>query len=226
MGALLLSLYLRRAGHQAHYLGGNLPIDDILKEVSEKRPKMLLLSAGSPNAAAELQELTARMKQIRSRTDCDWLWWDASLTRNRSSATTSPAFFSEKRHKAQSTSSTICLRQIVSTPGAPMVSSHPLEVANRADTPIMPRLSPDLEETQDFAAELDAVRDLLQQSSDTLGMPLAKLVQEQIERSAPAIRAGVVLAVAVDEDESVQLREQRINLAAALGDPLCGAQCT
>ncbi len=64
MGALLLSLYLRRAGHQAHYLGGNLPIDDILKEVSEKRPKMLLLSAGSPNAAAELQELTARMKQF------------------------------------------------------------------------------------------------------------------------------------------------------------------
>ncbi len=82
--------------------------------------------------------------------------------------------------------------------------------------PIMPRLSPDLAETQDFAAELDAVRDLLQQSSDTLGMPLAKLVQEQIERSAPAIRAGVVLAVAVDEDESEQLREQRINLAAAL----------
>jgi octaprenyl-diphosphate synthase len=47
-------------------------------------------------------------------------------------------------------------------------------------------------------------------------MPLAKLVQEQIERSAPAVRAGVVLAVAVDEDESVRLREQRINLAAAL----------
>ncbi len=81
----------------------------------------------------------------------------------------------------------------------------------------MPRLSLDLlEETQDFAAELDVVRKLLQRSSDTLGMPLAKLVQEQIERSAPAIRAGIVLSVAVDEEEPVQLREQRINLAAAL----------
>jgi methanogenic corrinoid protein MtbC1 len=64
MGALLLSLYLRRAGHQVHYLGGNLPTDDIVEEVKTHQPKMLLLSAGSQEAATRLKELTDKVKEI------------------------------------------------------------------------------------------------------------------------------------------------------------------
>ena len=58
MGALLLSLYMRRAGYQVHYLGRNLPIDDFVNEVQRKQPRMLLLSAGSREAAAGLRQLT------------------------------------------------------------------------------------------------------------------------------------------------------------------------
>jgi geranylgeranyl pyrophosphate synthase len=67
-----------------------------------------------------------------------------------------------------------------------------------------------------FATELGTVQKLLQEISDSLGMPLSKLVEEQIEAAAPPIRAAVVLAIAVEEKESERLRDQRIYLAAAL----------
>jgi methanogenic corrinoid protein MtbC1 len=66
IGALLLSLYMRRAGYQVHYLGRNLPIDDFVAEVRRKEPRMLLLSAGSREAAGGLRQLTELLAQLES----------------------------------------------------------------------------------------------------------------------------------------------------------------
>ena len=48
MGALLLSIYLRRAGYRIHYLGQNLPVDDFAAEVKKRQPSMILFSASTP----------------------------------------------------------------------------------------------------------------------------------------------------------------------------------
>lgn len=57
MGALLLSIYLRRAGYQVRYLGRDLPMDDLIKEVKVQRPELVLFSATSVAAATSLRQL-------------------------------------------------------------------------------------------------------------------------------------------------------------------------
>ncbi len=64
MGALLLSVYLRRAGYRVHYLGQSLPVEDFAAEVKRRQPAMILLSASTPAAAEELGRLTACLTDL------------------------------------------------------------------------------------------------------------------------------------------------------------------
>lgn len=67
-----------------------------------------------------------------------------------------------------------------------------------------------------FLEELEAVEDKLALAFDGLYAPLAGLVRAQIRQAKPHLRAAVVLATAVKDEESPQLKEKRIFLAAAL----------
>ena len=57
IGAMLLSIYLRRAGYTVRYLGQNLPMDDLVAEVSVAKPDMVLFSATTSGAALHLRQL-------------------------------------------------------------------------------------------------------------------------------------------------------------------------
>jgi DNA-binding transcriptional MerR regulator/methylmalonyl-CoA mutase cobalamin-binding subunit len=61
MGAMLLSIYLRRAGHQVRYLGQNLQDDDLIAEVRAQQPPLILLSASGLEAATNLQRVCAKL---------------------------------------------------------------------------------------------------------------------------------------------------------------------
>lgn len=63
-GAVLLAIYLRRAGYLVHYLGQNLPVDDFAAEVQRRQPAMVLFSASTPEGVAGLQEMAARVAAI------------------------------------------------------------------------------------------------------------------------------------------------------------------
>lgn len=67
VGALLLAIYLRRAGYRVHYMGQNLPLDDFPQEVSRQQPAMILFSASTQSAAHELGKLTGRITGNSSR---------------------------------------------------------------------------------------------------------------------------------------------------------------
>ncbi|MBX3010993.1 MAG: MerR family transcriptional regulator [Caldilineaceae bacterium] len=58
IGALLLTIYLRRAGFQAQFLGKNIKAQDLLKDVAHYQPTLILLSATTQETAAALQALT------------------------------------------------------------------------------------------------------------------------------------------------------------------------
>ncbi len=66
VGAMLLTIYLRRAGYAVHYLGQNLHVEDIARDAASKRPAMILLSATSEETASQLAELTARLATLES----------------------------------------------------------------------------------------------------------------------------------------------------------------
>lgn len=61
VGALLLGIYLRRAGYRVHYLGQSLPAEDLAAEAQRRQPAMILLSASTEPAAEELAKLTANL---------------------------------------------------------------------------------------------------------------------------------------------------------------------
>ncbi len=61
VGALLLSLYLRRAGYRVHYFGQNLPVEALTADMPRQQPAMLLFSASTAKAAEELGRLTAHL---------------------------------------------------------------------------------------------------------------------------------------------------------------------
>lgn len=63
VGPLLLAVFLRRAGFHVHYLGRNLPADDLVQEVRRRQPAMVLFSAGSEEAVHGLQRIVARLDQ-------------------------------------------------------------------------------------------------------------------------------------------------------------------
>ncbi len=64
IGALLLTIYLRRAGYQAQYLGKNIPVKDFMENVEEHRPTMILLSATTHKAALQLVHLTQALSEL------------------------------------------------------------------------------------------------------------------------------------------------------------------
>ena len=66
IGALLLTIYLRRAGHHVHYLGRGLISDDLLNEVIRRRPAGLILSASSVEAVESLRTLSIRIVNLGS----------------------------------------------------------------------------------------------------------------------------------------------------------------
>lgn len=63
-GALLLAIYLRRAGYAAHYLGQNLDIGDTVREARLRQPAAILFSAATQTSARELAGLTAALARI------------------------------------------------------------------------------------------------------------------------------------------------------------------
>lgn len=66
IGALLLTIYLRRAGFYVQYLGGNLPVEDLVGEVKRQLPSMVVFSATSPEAAHGLRKMTHELVQLES----------------------------------------------------------------------------------------------------------------------------------------------------------------
>ncbi len=66
MGALFLSIFLRRAGYQVRYLGQDLPVDDLIQEVNVQRPAIILFSATCLNAATNLRQLCAALANLDS----------------------------------------------------------------------------------------------------------------------------------------------------------------
>lgn len=68
IGALLLGIVLRHSGYHIHYLGQNLPVEDLtikdfVNEAKRRQPAMLLLSVSTPAAVEMLGRLTARLSQ-------------------------------------------------------------------------------------------------------------------------------------------------------------------
>lgn len=64
IGALMLTIFLRRSGHNVQYLGHNLPTEDLVAEVERQHPAVVLMSASSSEAAAGLTEMTAALVNI------------------------------------------------------------------------------------------------------------------------------------------------------------------
>ena len=57
LGALMLALLLRRAGHNVCYLGADLPLADLLKTIRERHPRVVAISAVMPQVLPSLVEL-------------------------------------------------------------------------------------------------------------------------------------------------------------------------
>lgn len=66
VGALLASLYLRRAGYQVHYLGQDVPVEDFVAEVRRKEPSMIILSANSEQTVDALRDVARRLDTLNS----------------------------------------------------------------------------------------------------------------------------------------------------------------
>lgn len=64
IGAMLLTLYLRRTGYQTQYLGKNIKASDLVNDVAQYQPAMILLSATTKESAANLQQLTKALAQL------------------------------------------------------------------------------------------------------------------------------------------------------------------
>jgi methanogenic corrinoid protein MtbC1 len=64
VGALLLVLYLRRAGVQTQYLGKDIPVADFVSGVQQQRPALVLFSATTAAVYMPLCNLAAALAQI------------------------------------------------------------------------------------------------------------------------------------------------------------------
>jgi methanogenic corrinoid protein MtbC1 len=67
LGALMLALLLRRAGHNVCYLGTDLPLADLVKTIRERRPRMVAVSAVMPQTLPPLVELAAQLQALNIR---------------------------------------------------------------------------------------------------------------------------------------------------------------
>ena len=66
IGLLLLAIYLRRRGYQVCYLGQDIPEADLIQEVGDRQPALVLFSAGSRESAAALGRLCSRLVELET----------------------------------------------------------------------------------------------------------------------------------------------------------------
>jgi len=64
IGSLLLTVYLRRAGYQAQYLGKNIMSADLISDVGHCQPALVLLSASTQATAERLRALSEALNKL------------------------------------------------------------------------------------------------------------------------------------------------------------------
>ncbi len=64
VGALLVTIYLRRAGFHVQYLGQTLPENDFVQDVRKHKPAMVLLSASTTTSAETIHSLITKLTRI------------------------------------------------------------------------------------------------------------------------------------------------------------------
>lgn len=64
IGAMLLTIYLRRAGYQTQYLGKNIKASDLINDANQYQPTMIMLSATTQESAVNLQLLTKELAKL------------------------------------------------------------------------------------------------------------------------------------------------------------------
>ena len=64
IGAMLLTIYLRRAGYQTQYLGKNIKASDLINDANQYQPTMIMLSATTQESALNLQLLTKELAKL------------------------------------------------------------------------------------------------------------------------------------------------------------------
>jgi DNA-binding transcriptional MerR regulator len=62
VASILLTLYLRRAGHTVRLIGKDIPIGDFIQEVQQAHPAMLLFSTSMPESVNTLVEFSIRLR--------------------------------------------------------------------------------------------------------------------------------------------------------------------
>jgi DNA-binding transcriptional MerR regulator len=67
IASLMLSVLLRREGYQVEYLGADLPVEDLVFYAEDVSPDMVILSAGSEEAARPLYKMQALLDQLPGR---------------------------------------------------------------------------------------------------------------------------------------------------------------
>jgi len=64
IGILIFSIMLRREGYRVEFLGQDIPLDDLIDYVAEKKPAMILLSATMEKSAFRLKDIQSRLSKI------------------------------------------------------------------------------------------------------------------------------------------------------------------
>lgn len=64
VGAVLLAIYLKRAGFQVRYLGADLPIEGLSADIASERPAMVIFSASTESSAKQLEQLTGMLGSL------------------------------------------------------------------------------------------------------------------------------------------------------------------
>ena len=67
IGALLLTIYLRRAGYQVQYLGKDLPAADFIANVQLYQPALVMLSATMEESAKNLSQLAEGISNLKGQ---------------------------------------------------------------------------------------------------------------------------------------------------------------
>lgn len=81
IGALLLTLYLRRAGYTVQYMGKNLVIEDFVREIQLRHPALVLFSISRDESLHALQALTDQLSE--SSPDAPLIGYGGRIFQNR-----------------------------------------------------------------------------------------------------------------------------------------------
>lgn len=65
IGSLMLAVLLRFEGYRVEYMGADIPLDDLVDYSGQEGPAMILISAGSMEAALRLRHVQARLARQR-----------------------------------------------------------------------------------------------------------------------------------------------------------------